>query len=233
MNDGRVFTKRSFALGVMLALWIWLTLGINVAPLSAQDVPPAAKAAAETGFRSLLEAIPPDALSHFNFSNTDEVSQAILGEGFRVHTIPPEFILSYDGNTSIQEMIRPTSMCFFPVISNGQTRTLVTVDLVDKEYKAVSIGGSGLSRQWTRAQEMHPSSGEYERVFVRVYQAAADFVVMSDTVETKLASLQAQVGKTLMAREELTLHDPADVIRGLQSPVRENIDAARLMDEIQ
>ena len=233
MNDGHVFTKRFFGLGILSTLCIWLTLWVNIAPLSAQDVPPAAKAAAEKGFRSLLEAIPPDALSHFNFSNTDEMRQAILGEGFRVHTLPPELILSYDGSATIQEMIRPTSMWFFPVISKGQIRTLVTIDMVENEYKAVSIGGSGLSRQWARAQEMRPSSGGYERVFVRVYQAASDFVVISDTVETKMASLQAQEEKTLTAGGELTLHDPADVIMGLQGIVRENIDAARLMDEIQ
>jgi hypothetical protein len=233
MNDGHVFTKRFFGLGILSTFCICLTLWVNIAPLSAQDVPPAAKAAAEKGFRSLLEAIPPDALSHFNFSNTDEVRQALLGEGFRVHTIPPELILSYDGNVPIEEMIRPTSMWFFPVISRGQIRTLVTVDMVGKEFKAVSIGGSGLSRQWALVQEIWPSSGKSERFFVRVYQAAADFVVISDAVETKVALLKAQGEKTLAGGRELTLHDPADVIMGLQGRVRENIDAARLMEGVQ
>ena len=231
MNYRHAFAKRFFSLGMLSALCVGLTLWVTIAPLSAEDVPPAAKAAAKKGFRSLLAAIPADALSHFNFTNTDEVNEAILGEGFRVYTLPPELILNFDGRASIREMIRPTSMWFFPIFSKGRVRTLLTVDMVKNEYHAVSIGGSGLARQWTRAHEMRPASGEYERVFVRVYQAAADYVVMSDTVETKMAPLQAKDEKALTAQGELTLRDPADIIVGLQSIIRENIDAARLMDE--
>ncbi|MEN6438545.1 MAG: hypothetical protein ABFD97_08175 [Syntrophobacter sp.] len=230
MNKSRLTRKRFLGLNILSGLLICLTLWISVVPLSARDVPPEVKAAAEEGYRSLLESIPPDALSHFNLSNTDEVNQAVLGEGFRVHTIPPESILSYDGKTSVHELILPTQIWFFPVMSRGRIRALLTVDKVGNEYKAVSIGGSGLALQWASALESASSGEDGERVFVRVYQAAADFVVISGAAGTKMAPLGAEMKERLKAAGGATLYDPADIITGLRGPVKMTIDAARSMD---
>ena len=229
MNCKHVFTNRSMSMCLVSALCIWLMSWICAAPVSAQDVPAAAKAAAENGFRPLLKAIPPSELAHFNFSNPAEVSQAVLGEGFRVYTIPPDLILNYDGNSSVQEMIRPTSLWFFPVVANGQVRTTITVDMVKGEYKAVSVGGSGVATEWALAQGKWPSSRGYKRVFVRIYQATADFVIVSDATQTKMAPMPA--GRALLGAGEAALLDLPEVIPALQDAVRANIDAARLMEQ--
>ncbi len=219
-------TKRSFRLSVLSVLAIWLLLWTGALPLSAQDVPPEVKAAAEQGYRSLLDAIPSDALSHFNFTNAGQVKQATLGEGFRVHTIPPESILAYDGKASVHELMVPTSIWFFPVISEGQARTLITVDKVGSGYKAVSIGGSGLALQWAGTRELY-SSGGHERVFVRVYQATADFVVISDGARTRMAPLGAAMMQSLKDAGGSGLYEPSDIITGLRGPVKTMLDAAR------
>jgi hypothetical protein len=229
MNSNHVFTKRSMSMSLVPVLCIWLMLGISGAPASAQDVPAAAKAAAQKGFRPLLKAIPAGELARFNFSNPDDVRQATLGEGFRVFTISPDLILNYDGRSSVQEMIRPTSLWFFPVVAGGQVRTMITVDMVDGQYRAVSVGGSGVAVEWARAQVKWPSSSGYTRVFLRIYQATADFVVVSDASQTKMAPLPS--GKTLLGGGEAALLDLAEVLPGLQEAVRVNMDAARLMDQ--
>lgn len=226
MVNSHLSTKRSFRLIVPAVFAIWLLLWTSAPPLSAEDVPPEVKAAAEQGYRSLLGAIPADALSHFNFTNADQVKQATLGEGFRVHTIPPESILAYDGKTSVHELIVPTSIWFFPVISDGQARTLITVDKVAGGYKAVSIGGSGLALQWAGTRELS-SSGGHERVFVRVYQATADFVVISDGGRARMAPLGAAMMQSLKDAGGSGLYEPSDIITGLRGTLRTTMDAAR------
>jgi hypothetical protein len=213
------------SLSFLLVFCIWLTVGMtNVLPLSAQEVP-AAVGGAAVGFRSLLEAIPSSEISNFNFADKEEVKSATLGEGFRVHTIPPELILNYSPGQAIEDMVMPTPIWFFPVLVNGEARTLITVDLLDGQYQAVSLGGRGVAKEWAAASAKWPASAGYQNTFVRIYQATADFVLVSNVVGTQMAPLQA--GETATGMGALGLYDPSAVIMALQEPVRANLEIAR------
>jgi hypothetical protein len=141
-----------------------------------------------------------------------------------IYTISPDQILNYNVGSDVESIISPTDIWLFPVVSKGEARTLITVDSVDGEWRAVSIGGSGVAKQW--ASITGNSSAAYK--FVRVYQAMADFVLMSDVGETKMAPLES-------ARISLELEgegacDPSKIILELQEPVRQNIEAFKVTE---
>jgi hypothetical protein len=214
------------SLSFLLVFCIWLTVGMtNVLPLSAQGVPAAVGGAAEYGFRSLLEAIPLPEISNFNFADKDEIKSATLGEGFRVFTIPPELIVNYNPGLAIEDMVMPTPIWFFPVLVSGEARALITVDLLDGQYQAVSLGGRGVAKEWAAASAKWPASAGYQNTFVRIYQATADFILVSNAVGTKMAPLQA--GEMATGMGALGLYDPSAVIMALQEPVRANLESAR------
>ena len=136
-----------------------------------------AREAAQAGLKQWLEAIPPQSLSLFGFKNKEELASATLGRPYRVHTIDPDDIAHYQGH-DINALITPTKVWFFPVEVNGEARAILTVDLVDGEHQAVSIGNAGLSRQIQDARQRYSPADRGQLKFVRVYQAQADFLVL-------------------------------------------------------
>ena len=185
--------------------------------------------AAVRGLTSLLKAIPIKDLGYYNFSDQKELDQATLENPFRIYTIVPERILNYSPEVSVEEIISPTFVWLFPVISKGETRTLLTVDFMDGEWRAVAIGRSGLARQWASIMELWPSSEGYEHTFVRIFQAKADFVIISRLEETKMIPLES--GCVSLGIAEAEVYNPSEIIFKLQKPVRDNIESSQFIDQ--
>jgi hypothetical protein len=219
--------KQGLFLGLFLGFLFIFSL-FSAPILAEEEIPAAAVVAAQEGLLPLLEAIPVADLGHFNFSDRGEVDQAELGEPFMIYTILPERILNYKSGTSVESIISPTGVWLFPVVSNGEVRTLLTVDFVEGEWRAVSIGGSGVAKQWASITGDSSSAGGSNYKFVRVYQATADFVLMSNIKGTKMMPMES-------ARISLELEgegacDPSKMILELQDPVRKNIEAFKGME---
>lgn len=218
--------KQGLILGLFLGFFF--IFSSFSAPILAEEIPAAAKVAAEKGFLPLLKAIPVGELGHFNFADQGEVDQAELGEPFMIYTILPDQILNYNAGTDVESIITPTDIWLFPVVSKGEARTLITVDFMEGEWRAVSIGGSEVAKQWASITGNSSAAEGAIYKFVRVYQAVADFVLMSDIGETKMVPL-------VSARISLELEgegacDPSKIILELQEPVRQNIEAFKVME---
>lgn len=215
--------KKSLIL--ILALSFCMVMCTTVSLLWAEEVPAEVRAAAESGFKSLLQKIPGEALAYFNFNNLGEVEKSVLGEPFRMFTIPPELILNYSGSDmAVEKMISPTPIWIFPVVADGKVRTFITVDLVGGEYQAVSIGSSSLAKEWASVVEKWPPSAGYKHTFVRIYQATSDFILLSqDGQAGGMVALQAaRVSLGLGGGE---IYNPAQILSALKNPVMENIKA--------
>ncbi|GAK54927.1 hypothetical protein U27_01758 [Candidatus Vecturithrix granuli] len=144
-----------------------------------------------------------------------------------IYTIPPEFILNYQADTPLEDMIAPTSIWCFPVLVNGESCTLLMVDLMDGVWKALGIGSSGIAKQWAAVNRVRYSAEGYTTRFVRIFQATADFVILSHrTAASKMIPLES-------ARATLELdrigekYAPSKIIPDLQQTVRENLEASK------
>ena len=209
--------------GVILSFLILFNLTAGVQLGLAEKVPSAVKAAAEKGLPTMLKALPQEVLAQFNFSSSEELDLASLGTPFQVYTIPPEEILNYNAGTPIGQIIFETDHWFFPVTVKGEVRTLLTVAKVEGKWQAVSIGSAGLAKEWTEVVAKYNS---YTLKLIRIYQAAADFVLLGDAGTDELLPMTS--GRVALGYTgDAEPMDPAETIFKLQGAVQKNIEEAK------
>jgi hypothetical protein len=140
--------------------------------------PPEVQKAAERDLQKFLNAIPAKELRIFNFSNPAEFRQAKVGRPFRVFTIQTNDILAYTPRTPLLDLIKPQPTWFFPVIAQDRYRTILTVELVDNEWRAIEIGNSDLAIAFADVRAKFPVTSGYEHIFIRNYQTLSEFVIL-------------------------------------------------------
>jgi hypothetical protein len=135
--------------------------------LAAEEVAPmGAIQAAEKGIAEFPPAVP---------GQTGLVN-AKLQTGFQVYTASPAELMK---SSHIGSIIIPTGVWRFVVVSNEQPAALITVQQVNGQWTAVSMGGATLAVEISKIMEKWPKADGYTHRFVRIYQARADFVEIS------------------------------------------------------
>jgi len=214
---------------VIVSLAISLVIFFFCSRLPAKDevneMPPSdVVQVAVEGLRPLLESVPDEDIVNYGFSSKEELSQATVGEPFRIYTITPDKIMHYTEEIELTSLISPTSLWIFPVLCRSEVRTLLTVDFVNGEPKAVAIGSSGLARQLALVKSKWPRSDGYDYKFIRIYQANADFVLLLKNGVVKItpldsAALILKLKKTAQGVYEL--YNPSEIIPKLIPIVRQ------------
>jgi len=233
--NGNAPIPRSVIFGLGVVICLVLSMGTDISYPEAERIANPeeelnqVREAAARGLAPLLKAIPARDLAQYNFPDERELDRSTLGNPFRIHTIPPELILNYSPETSLEEIISPTSIWLFPVILEGETRTLLTVDFIDGEWRAVAIGRSGLAKRWASILELWPSSDGYQHTFVRIFQAKADFVILSHAGGTKITPLESAC--ISLGVSEAETYSPSQIMMKLQKPVQDNIESSQFINE--
>jgi hypothetical protein len=179
-----------------------------------EEAPVEVEKAARHGLLPFLNAIPENELTHYNFSDKEEFNQASLGRPLRVYTIKPEEIINYKNNKSILEIISPTSIWLFPVIFEGEFRVLLTIDFIDNSWIATTIGSSGLAAQLYTVFNKWPSSKAYKHIFVRVFQATSEFIILLHSGSIEIRPLNSAMISLKLEKEKML--DLSDVISKLK-----------------
>lgn len=95
-------------------------------------------------YRSFIYlCLDPVTKKQFNLTDSDEVGEATLGEPMQLMIIPPEKILNFEREMTIDECTVPIKSYYFPVIFNNSMKLIITVN----RYKAgdnYEIGSLGL-----------------------------------------------------------------------------------------
>ncbi len=151
----------------LIFLLVFFCLG-----LAAEELPPAgAIQAAEKGIVEFPFAVP---------GQTGLVN-AKLQNGFQVYTVSPAELME---SSHISSIIVPTGMWRFVVVSNDQPAALITVQQVNGQWTAVSMGGAALAVEMSKVMEKWSKTDGYTHRFVRIYKARADFVEISRASDT-------------------------------------------------
>lgn len=210
-------------LGFCVCLCLVCALGLGVGGAQAQDPPEEAVSAAQAGLSGYLQAIPPTDLSYFNFQSFEQLEQATLGDPLMLYTIDPSDILSFEGDTPIQDLLQETGIWMFPVLAEGKMRTFLQVEKLEQKWQAVSLGSSGLAEEWDNIGAAYPPEKSYDRKLVRIYQATSDFVFL-DLPQGGNAFMPMRSARIVLELEGGNLQNPAQVVFDLQEPVRQNLE---------
>jgi hypothetical protein len=183
--------------------------------------------AAQQGIETFVRGPRVQNLHKFGFFNQRQIDEAALGEGFQVFTIPPDWLLSQESPKDMNALALPTNLWQFLIVTGGKSTSLLTVDLFNDRWTAVSIGASGLATELEILLNAWPLSAGYHYRLLRVYQAKSDFIEILQGGRTigVVPFTSCRMAMNLENREfdPLDLHDPTEILTKLQPIVRMNI----------
>lgn len=116
------------------------------------------------GLRKYLDLIPPGEYTHYGFNNASELNQAYLGE--------PTSLVFAPGTSTLPDT---TQILMIPIMVEGQNRVLLQMSLENGEWKANTLGSSGIAK---RLQEIHESNPNLKKApMFRVTWQSADYLL--------------------------------------------------------
>lgn len=125
---------------------------------------------------SALKSVPTDMLKGYGFSDWNEVEQSQLGEPIRVYGIDYDKLRTFDGKTSILEMIKPY-MYRFPIIVKNQMRELMDVAFMNGRWQWVGGGANALAKEWDYITKKYPTSQGYENSLLMAHVSDCTFAI--------------------------------------------------------
>lgn len=158
-----------------------LFLGVALSGSTFADTaPPEAIAAAQAGLLPFLELITPDDMGNFGFIPGDTISDAGLGTPFQLYTITPTKLLNAEDDTPVSTLISPTGQWFFPIVLEGKSRAILTVERMEEEWQAVTMGKAGLAGEMEKLNRQWPKAKGYAPKLIVIYQAASYFFTLPE-----------------------------------------------------
>lgn len=164
-------------------------MALSIATAAYADTPPKeVRQAAEEGLPRFLSLISQEDLEDFGFHSVGELQAATLGEPYKVYTLTPQSLGSYEKGSKLSLMISETNSWYFPVMVEGEARTILTVSFLEGRWQAGDIGGLALPQNLQMLGSQMPTlleekgvSGAYSTKFVRIFQGYLDFVVVDSS----------------------------------------------------
>ena len=169
---------------------------------SDRPVPENILRAAHSGLMPFLRTIPPENFAQYGIPDGINLEDISLGAANRVYTVD---FASSAGNPvdKLSSMLAPTSMWFFETTHDGVPCCILTVDDLNGEYRAVAIGSAGIAKELHQLEQEYPGEAGYSRVFVRVFRATSDLVLVTREGESE------KVAGLVSARISLELEEQA------------------------
>ncbi len=220
---------KTISLIVVLSLALF-SLSANAWP---ETAPPEVIKAAEDGLQHYLGLIPPGENEKYGFAPGDDFARAELGVPFLLYAMNPSALEAYEPGQPISPLISSTRTWYFPVLIDGQAKTILTVGRVGgSSWQAVGIGRAALSKELQKVRERWPASKGYDPQLVAVFQAATYFFTVpevSDSNLTPLVFVGTEIGAETQKKgpKYSILSDLSQFAGKLKSTVRENIGQSR------
>jgi hypothetical protein len=144
---------------------------------------------ADVGLRQYLIQIPKRELQTCGLPADVLPEQLSLGMPFHLHCILPNALTDATSVTATEQLLTPTTQYYIPVLVDGISRSVLIVDRVQGQWKAVSLGhavlGTALGRilaDWPENQGFHPK-------VVLVPQAKEVLFTIPEVSDTNLTRL--------------------------------------------
>ena len=159
----------------------------------------------------------------FDVSDMEELMQARVGQGFEVYTVKPQDVAG--GRTDLSGMATPTGSWRFVVQVDDKPVGLVTVEMVDGRWQAVSFGAAGLAREYEAMRVAHGNADASNLRFIRIYQAQSDLMEVTSAADGKSRYAAMKSARESLLRFGLNKVQP-DANAGM-------FDASQLMESLR
>jgi hypothetical protein len=170
-----------------IALCFCLSWGAQI--LLAIDVPPEVVSAATNGAQSFLRHVPPGENEFYGFSKDDDLTQASLGNPFRMYTIQPTSLWSDQLSATVTSLVSETTMWFFPVMLGTVARAMLVVDREAGRWKAVSLGYGSLAHELNSIWKQWPESQGFHPKLIAVFQAKRFYFTVPEVDDLNLTPI--------------------------------------------
>ncbi|MCJ7579200.1 MAG: hypothetical protein MUP98_01540 [Candidatus Aminicenantes bacterium] len=179
--------------------------------------------AAQEGLVYFLEKIPVGMEKNYGFNNRQEFDWAFLGEPYELYTIPPDSLINEQPIGA--GFLTPLEIWRFPVISQDSMRTLLTVAKMWGEWKAVSIGGTGIALELDQLEKMYSfDRNNTKRVMVRLFQIKSDFITICNLTQeiedAMFVPLQSARMQMRLGEAERLLYSLPELVPILQKKIK-------------
>ena len=172
--------------------------------------------AANDKLYSFLENIPVGSESQFGIDNRDEIKTATLGTPYHVMVLTKEFYNAINlSGAAYAAYVTGSNEWRVPVLVNGSSRVLVTVNAENGSYTAGDLGGAGLARE---LQQGKPRK-KHTYAILRVHRLTSDFLIdmpgnsLADAVCIPLASARMALPALSGNEQGYTLAETLNAIK--------------------
>jgi len=184
-------------------------------PPPAPGVPSEVLDAATTGLPFFLEKIPPSAQQLYGFASTDEMSAAQLGTPLQMHTLTPAALQKSSSSSTVSSLLSDTTMWFFPVLLQRQSKAMLVVDQEGGTWKAVSLGYAGLGHELNQLLAEWPESKGFHPQLVAVFQAKQFYFTVREVDDFNLTPLRLPTGQPSSAMPAFAAQSQPQTYRSL------------------
>jgi hypothetical protein len=161
----------------------------QAAPVAVTDVPPEVNAAASNGLPVFLAKVPPDSKQQYGFPDNADFSKVHLGSPLLLQTIRPSDLSSNQTSGTVSSVVSDTSMWFFPVLMGAEAKSMLVVDRLGNEWKAVSLGYAPLAGEWNQVLHQWPAASGYHPKLIAVFQARRFYFTVPELGDRNLTPL--------------------------------------------
>ena len=150
--------------------------------------------AAQTGLPFFLDQIPPGSKELYGFSANDDLSLARLGDGLRMHAIKPTTLMKASSNVNVSSIVSDTSMWFFPVLIESDSKAMLVVDRDGDSWKAVSFGYAALGHELNHLLQQWPVAKGFRAQLIAVFQAKQFYFTVPEIDDLNLTPITLAQG---------------------------------------
>ena len=104
-------------------------------------IPESASVAAQDSLYTFKELLSQGAYREYDFDSASSVDRIVLGQPLNDAMIGLDQLANWDG-ANPNDLIRPTGRVVFPITSDGQAHSSVTLAAKDGKWVAVAFGGA-------------------------------------------------------------------------------------------
>lgn len=183
--------------------------------------------AAQEGLHVFLSHIPTNAKEDFGFTGNDNLKHVVLGAPYNLYTIAPEALAQYKDRSPVTSILSNTKLWYFPVLLNNKARTILVVDQLDGEWRAVSLGHTYLANTLETITQRWPSSKGFNPMLINIFQANQYLLAVPEINVNALIIISGPVVKThsrVTSTEEMVFEDSFQVIQRLIPIVTDNLN---------
>jgi hypothetical protein len=126
---------------------------------------------AEKGLITYWKNIPDGLKDKYGFAATDSLKDVHLEEPFNLYQITQASLNNYKEGDSTESLLSKTELWYFPLSVNDEIKSVIVVDKVGNDFRAVSFGYSRLAREINAIKHKWPASNGYRFHLVVAFQA--------------------------------------------------------------